>query len=294
MPGHTFPQAFPAICTPKQRRFRSLAIHPTTNEKDASSVNFGLNSICLSLRVDVKEGAKGEGWFSMTGAVADWRRTAFWVAGGLSVLLLAAVLAFALRPTVPQTGFYAVNLSSYYNARLTNSTLEPMNRNSPNYLVGFPSGLNKFGGVVFDVRGILQLCNKDAARWRIRYPEKVEGIKIGRPFKLIHLLHGVGLAERENAAVAVLVLHYEDGTTRSIPILYGLHVRDWMQPETENPYQPGVVWIGSNPMAKQAGLRLRVYKTTLENPLPNIPVKRLDYVSTLSKCAPFLLGLSVE
>jgi hypothetical protein len=55
-----------------------------------------------------------------------------------------------------------------------------------------------------------------------------------------------------------------------------------------------VVWVGSNPLVAPKGEKLRVYKSTFENPYPKKTVTSIDYVSAKTACAPFLLGMSLE
>ena len=55
-------------------------------------------------------------------------------------------------------------------------------------------------------------------------------------------------------------------------------------------------WTGSNPYVRkfQPDESLILYKSTFKNPQPALTVASLDYVSTMTEVAPFLVGLTVE
>lgn len=85
----------------------------------------------------------------------------------------------------------------------------------------------------------------------------------------------------------------------------GEHVFDWWYPLFKtgiNPRQfkmaPGTerAWTGSNPFIREIwpGESLILYKSTFDNPRPDVPITSLDYVSTMTLTAPFLVALTVE
>jgi hypothetical protein len=59
-----------------------------------------------------------------------------------------------------------------------------------------------------------------------------------------------------------------------------------------------LTWTGTNPaLAKYSGPKpraLRIYKTTFENPQPEVVIATIDYVSTMQNSSPFLIGLTIE
>jgi hypothetical protein len=63
-----------------------------------------------------------------------------------------------------------------------------------------------------------------------------------------------------------------------------------MAPGTER------AWTGSNPFVKKfwPDESLILYKSSFENPQPDVVISNLDYVSTVTGTAPFLAGLTVE
>lgn len=173
-----------------------------------------------------------------------------------------------------------------------------------NGLRGLGCGLLEFGGVRFDVRGVVQLRRHTdqvglvSRPWE-RLPIRVEGIRFEQPapVRRLHVLHGTAGPEKEGAEVARFVWHYDNGHEESA-ILYGPDVRDWWwrpeQPDGPTLSRSRVVWTGSNPVAGEKGYQLRLYLTTIENPRPQELVRSLDYLSAMSDSAPFLIAITVE
>jgi hypothetical protein len=101
------------------------------------------------------------------------------------------------------------------------------------------------------------------------------------------------------------VFHYADGSSHETNIVAGVHVNDWWGPlfKTAIPKRyfqmaEGTerAWTGYNPHIRrwQPLLSLILYKTTFENPRPDVELASLDYISTETITAPFMVGLTVE
>jgi WD40 repeat protein len=104
--------------------------------------------------------------------------------------------------------------------------------------------------------------------------------------------------EVEGTVIGRLVLHYADGETRSLDLVYGRDVRDWWYDPAKVDAEPTdrakVVWTGTNPVASLYGRRLRLYLNTRENPRPGVKITTFDFVSTMTTSAPFLIAVTVE
>ena len=200
-----------------------------------------------------------------------------------------------------------IDLKPYVNAALTDSPASPAG-NYDNNLASLPPGVNVYGGVPFDVEGLVQLSGKSLISFfNKNFPVEVDGIAIHQRFKKIHLLHAgdwVDTAEF-GTIVAKLVLHYQDGSQRPIDIVAGRDVFEFwsplfttgadpkysrMSPDTER------AWTGSNRFleALWPDESLSLYKSTFTNPQPDLTVSTVDYVSTMTATAPFMVGLTVE
>jgi tetratricopeptide (TPR) repeat protein/peroxiredoxin len=183
-----------------------------------------------------------------------------------------------------------VDLTSHFHAALT-ETWHPGAEG--NDLAHLPSGVQTFQGVRFDVRGIVQLNGGGMIDMSGKpYPQRVQGIKIGRKCARIHVLHATGWSVDDGTAIGAYVLRYADGSNRTLPILYGLDVRDWwVGADTVVELKKAqVAWQGQT----SSGNGVRVYKRTWENPVPDREVVSIEFSSTMTRSAPFLLAITTE
>lgn len=186
-----------------------------------------------------------------------------------------------------------VDLSAHFNAKL-NQAWHP--GSGDNSLSEMPSGNQTFGGIPFDVRGIVQLSAEPVKDSDPKFPQEVKGIKVGRKCRRIHFLQGTGWKGTDGQEIGKYVVHYSDGQEKVIPIVYGKDVLDWWTPAGAPARLPNsvVAWSGSNAAAKGSNVTLRIYDTAWENPSPQVQVESLDYVSSMGPSAPFLLAITTE
>jgi RNA polymerase sigma factor (sigma-70 family) len=230
-----------------------------------------------------------------------------WTKAKTAVVVGAAIiLAGGTTMIVLQSIDRPVPVLLTYNSALDRDTASGKLGVQPNDLREFPRGRRKFGKVPFAVYGKVQLANRFPGSAE-QFPERAELLKADKQFKRLHLLHGTSYSMPGGTTIAGLVLHYRDGTQAELPVRYGWHVRDWTfhgSPQGDwatgkkpaPPLKAGseVVWTGSNPSVAPKGEKLRVYRSTFDNPYPEKVVASIDYVSAMTDCAPFLLGLSLE
>ena len=215
------------------------------------------------------------------------------------VFMLPAVNGRSAENTAIQAT--CVDLSKHYTAQLTNSINSP-SQVTENNLAALPKGRQVFAEVPFEVGGLLQLSGKKIKEWgRTEFPESITGIKLGKTCQRIHLLHGAGgVYDPPGVTIAKLVLHYADRSIREIDIKTGVHVWDWWGDPRQRPtgVNSELAWSGTNPALKKYGGErpgsLRVYRTTFENPQPEVIITTIDYVSTMHASSPFLIGLTIE
>ncbi len=163
-------------------------------------------------------------------------------------------------------------------------------------LHALPTGAQEFDGVTFDVRGVIQLASdQPAARL---FPRAVPAIPIHQKCRRLHLLHGTIGPAPAGAEVARLVLHYP-GSARAqlLSIRYGEHVvQSWTPVAFASllPSHARLAWeksgVGSDPSRTIS----RLYHMSAENPLPELSVQTVDYVSALTNSAPFVLAITLE
>ena len=194
----------------------------------------------------------------------------------------------------PRAPANLIDLSPYYNGALTNDGSGDYQHD----FIGLPAGLQKLAGVEFDVRGVIQLFGSGLVSL---FPDAeqtnaVENIPTNRKFARLSVLHGTSFSEAAGVQIATLVLKYADGQRRELPIVYGKDLRDyWFGPDDPATVgSSGVAWIGSNEQTTARNRQIRLYKTSWDNPLPEIPVVGIDYVSSMTGASPFLIALTVE
>ncbi len=200
-----------------------------------------------------------------------------------------------------------IHLKPWLNAALTDSLDGPANTNCNN-LSELPRGIHIFGGIPFDIEGQLQLMGRKLLDSTTVLPVRVRNIEIAKKCNRIHLLHGASgiTPEMTGTNIARLVIHYADGSQARIPIVAGAHVLDWWGPiykttvgkKIRNLTASGseLAWAGGNPCLKeqQPESSLRLYKSTFDNPRPGVEIAAIDYASTGTDAAPFLVGLTLE
>jgi hypothetical protein len=223
-----------------------------------------------------------------------------WPAERAATLALLKARQSATVPANAQT----LDLKPWLNARLLDSTDGPADVKENN-LAQLPSGVRAFGGIPFDVEGKIQLLGEPLPISQRKFPGRINAIPLNRKCARLHLLHGASALHSPGNKIARLVLHYSNGSSAHIEIVGGRHLLDWCGPiyntdagDGRNTTSPDseLAWAGSNPWISEHApdFSLRLYKTTFANPHPELEITTLDYVSTLSGPAPFLLGLTTE
>jgi hypothetical protein len=186
-----------------------------------------------------------------------------------------------------------VDLSRFYGASLDDDWF-----NHPGHdLHDVPHGLHTFGGVLFDVRGVIVLAGTESlAVSGLALPEHVLGIPVGRKGKAVDFLQAAAfVGTPAGTKIGEYVMHYENGETRTADLIYGENELDWwVHPAEGHVTQAEEVWYGSNAATRRLGMRTRLIKFTWNNPLPNLKITTLDFVSALTTSSPMLLAITVE
>jgi hypothetical protein len=167
-----------------------------------------------------------------------------------------------------------------------------------NGLAELPRGEQVLGGVRFRIGDtIIRLASTNLTT----APKQVEGIPVDRKVARLYLLHSNQWGSPDSAPDGTKIgqyeVHYEDGSSASIPIVYGQDVRDWWNFDGGRPVTRGrVVWTGSNRASELEQYRttLRLYLGVWENPHPENKVTGIDFVSENTICAPFCVAITVE
>ena len=185
-----------------------------------------------------------------------------------------------------------IDLSDYYNA----SPDDDWHQHAGHDLHDLPRGLQVFGGVTFDVRGIIQLASgtESLRKTGLALPEEIKGIKVNRKGRSVSFLHSCGWQSDLGTTIGKYIIHYANGEVREIPLIYGKNIVDWWAyPEDEKFEEAEEVWTGSNAATDRLNQRTRLFKYTWENPLPDVEITIIDIISTLSYSGPFLIAITI-
>ena len=190
----------------------------------------------------------------------------------------------------PNTAVNLIDLSQYYNSVLTNSWQATTTENNTLSVLG--QGIQTFGDVSFDVRGIVQLSGLGAiANSRRSFPKEVTGIQLKQTAKRIHVLHATAWTADPGSQIGTFVLRYADGHSWAVPIAYGIDVRDWWVQSGETAQATAqVVWQQTTGQNRT----IRLFKSTIESPIKNMPIESMEYRSEMTQSAPFLIAITVE
>jgi WD40 repeat protein len=199
-------------------------------------------------------------------------------------------LSRRIPPRGPLTAPAMIDLGRFYNLALHDS-LEDFLGLLGISLSELPGGLQNLNGVAFDVRGVVQLTGGGQhSRGARHLPRQVSDIPVNQGFRRLHLLHGSygGPFPAVGTSIALLVLHYADGTERQMPIRYGQDLHELgIRPPPQSP--ANVAWTGT----AEDGSQIRLYRSTWDNPRPGQTLATIDLVSAMST-SPLIVAMTLE
>ena len=113
----------------------------------------------------------------------------------------------------------------------------------------------------------------------------------------LYILQATGYIAGDDVEIAKYTIHYGDGTTTTIPVVYGQDVLDWWKyPFSGEPKRGKVVWSGENePAKREFDATIRLYMTAWQNPKPDVRISRIDYeITGETACLPFCVAMTAE
>jgi hypothetical protein len=160
-----------------------------------------------------------------------------------------------------------------------------------NTLAELKQGRQTLEGSQFNIgEGFILLAGN---RLQAELPQRVDGIPVHARFGTLHILHATAYSVADDTVIAQYVVHYEDKSRETIPVVYGKDVRDWWCHDgDEEPTRGKIAWTGSNELTASAGGSLWLFCSTWKNPKPNQKVAAIDCVSMLTDAAPFVVAMS--
>jgi hypothetical protein len=204
-----------------------------------------------------------------------------------------------IPPRDPQANAELIDLSNCYNAALDENWQPTSGLPGVDVsLASLPSGIGNFAGVSFDVRGLVRL-SRNVLNCSV-FPSQVE-IHIGLKFHRLHVLHGAHWSTVDGTQVGTYRLHYRDGSSADLPILYGRDMRDWwVSPPTQESDSAtlataaDLAWSGPAARVKPGYSQVRLFRCTYQNPAPDREVSHITFASTLTATGPFLIAMTVQ
>ena len=208
----------------------------------------------------------------------------------LIVAMTFVAVAAVSTSAAPDGKYIFVDLGPYTNMRRADNF---GSGRAGNDLKSLGKDRRTCAGINFKLaEGVLQLDSKHLAN---RKPTKIEGIKVGRAFKKLHILQACGYNAEEGTVIGKYVLHYDDKTKAEIDIVFGQDVVDWWAyPDRKGPTKSKIAWESENEASKGFEAKIRLYHTTWENPHPKKKVVTIDFVTTAAdtvQAAPFCVAL---
>ncbi len=189
-----------------------------------------------------------------------------------------------------------IDLSAFYNAALSQDW-QSLGEEKGNDLSEIKPGIRESSGVLFDVRGIIQLGCSDDGNLKTPYPRQVTGIPVHAKCGQLHVLHATGWGGgNKGDVIGFYVAHLQDGKEWKIPIRIGMELLDWWFDPVKDPRPSNatVAWSVSNRATRGEHRGVRIYHATFTNPFPDIAIETLDFVSAMTPAAPFLIAVTVK
>lgn len=203
---------------------------------------------------------------------------------------------------VPLGRMHFVDLSGHANAVRIDADQPSNDLNDLNDLRELPEGDQWFMGVKFRV--VQRYLHLGCYHALFELPESIEGISVGVPCSHLFFLHSTLFRASDNAQIAEYRVHFDDGTTDTISVVYGVDLRDFWHRQKQDSCPTTlarIAWRGRNPALASfqdvdlPSPRLRLFLSVWENPHPEKKIVSLDYLANFDfPTAPFCVAISCQ
>ena len=113
--------------------------------------------------------------------------------------------------------------------------------------------------------------------------------RVARTATRLHFLWATGWRVKDGTRIGSYVIHFHDGQELEMPIVYGDDVRDWVRTG-----DPGYRLRSARVVLSRPDLPSRLFTRVWENPRPSVQILSLDFKSSMTECAPFILAITAE
>jgi hypothetical protein len=196
--------------------------------------------------------------------------------------------ALGVLPRDPKAERTSIDLTKHYTLALDEDASGAFGYT----LSALPRGLQTLGNVKYDLRGIVQVSGQVFVGRKKIFPQAVKGIRVNIKCRALCFLHASRWDERDGKQIGTYVIHYSDGQTRQVPIIFGADVRDWLpgfDAHAAPANGPKIGWHGQD-----GKLDIVLFEKQWANPLPDVEIASIDMVSSMTEAAPFLVGLTAQ
>jgi hypothetical protein len=161
-------------------------------------------------------------------------------------------------------------------------------------LAELPLGVRKLGGMWYSVGPMMIRLR---ASLQARLPKSAEGIKVGSRCVRLHFLHGTQYEVPDRTTIGRYKVHYADGFSEDVPIVYGEDVSVWTtwRGGPGKASHANLAWKGKNQRTElNPEAYVYLYDTVWTNPHPGRVIDSIDFESAVTDCSPFLVAVTAE
>ena len=178
---------------------------------------------------------------------------------------------------------------------LTGCYTEAFGRYRATGFAELPRGVQRLGGIEFDLRGLILLRHTETPPGSQPVGDRVSYIRVQQRCARLHFLQGLSSSAPEGVEVARWIMHYADGSQRVWPVRYAEHLREWVIPDSKpkEASRATLAWHRrGEPTHRNATLCL--YDASWENPQPDVEIAHLEFQMGDSAPQPFVLAITAE
>ena len=188
----------------------------------------------------------------------------------------------------PKADRHLIDLTNYYTLALTEDASGALGYT----LDALPTGVKQLGTVQYDLRGVVQVSGQPFVDGRKNFPEAVKGVPVGLKCRKLCFLHASRWGEDNGKKIGSYMIHYANGRTWEVPIIYGVDMCDWRSIHDADAGADGPIpaWQGHD----NAGNEMGLFETAWVNPLPLEEISSIDLVSAMTTAAPFLVAVTAQ
>jgi len=210
-----------------------------------------------------------------------------------------------VRPRPQGATAAMLDLRSYYNARFDDPWINAdKGEELISFILDLREGLYRSDQTVFEPAGIIQLNGRivtsgDSLGYeRLMYPTHTPSIRLGRAFKLMHVLGGVLFESPADTVVARLRFFQEDRQPAALwEWRYGVDVNSLgynRGDEDDLGENAHVAWVGQFERKQKSGSQARMFHLQFVHPHPDQPVSHFEFHAGDGVSSPFIAAITLE